>query len=277
MIDRRYFGVVRLAAIVFAVVVAGVLLVDYLLFAVKENGVTAKLHTEDAAVTRFTDSLLEARIPLIVKNDLSLDVTSEDLKVTLNDKEIKLGASGFKLTAGGADTLLIPVTFYRGADSTITKPVDLKISFTAGALYRSWSGRYEGKFSPASIIANTMKETAEAFSGTDKNITGEYTLEGAKMTAKLLVKNPFSYPVTLEFENKPIINTGDGKSVQSLAVPAPLKLSPKSEDEIEVGFTLKQPANTKDKSQKKTYALSGSLSITVMGRVEKRAVTVVVK
>lgn len=276
-LERKQYGRIRAAAVVFAVLVAGLLLVDYLLFAVKENPVKASIRTDAATVTSFTDSLLEVKIPLIITNDLSMDVTSGDLVVTVNGKEVKLNSPEFTSAAGSRDTVLIPLSFSSVTDSSVGTPLDLKISFSAASLYRKWSGKYSGSFSPASILQNIMNETAESFADSEKTIRGEYTLQGTALKAKLTVENPFSYPVTLEFESKPIINTGDGKSVSALSIPEPLSLSPKAKGEITASFNLKQPANPKDKTPQKTYALSGSLTIRVMNMEEKRSKTVILK
>lgn len=276
-LEKKQFGQIRAAAVLFAVFVAGFLLVDYLLFAVKDNAVKATIRPDAAMVTKFSDSLLEASIPLIVNNSLSLEISSDDLKVMVNGKEVKLPTREFTVGAGGADTVLIPVSFFIGSDSLKGDSLDLELSFSAGALYRSWSGRYSGTSSPAHILADILDETAEAFAGSEKNITGEYTLQGTNLNATLSFKNPFQYPVTLEFESKPIINTGDGKSVSALSIPGTVKLAPEGTGEMKTSFTLKQPANPKEKSPKKTYALSGSLTIRVMNMEEKRSKTVMLK
>lgn len=277
MIDRKYFGVMRLSAIVFAVIVAGVLLVDYLLFAVKENGITAVVHSDRVVVTKLTDSVVEVKVPLVVKNFLSLDVSSGDLKVSLGGKSVPVGTGGFTVGAGSEDTVFIPLSLKTVKGDSALGVVDLRVSFTAGVFYRSWSGSYSGSLELTSLLSGVVKETADSFFNSEKYIKGTYKVEGTTLTAKLHVTNPFPYPVTLSFEKKPGLKSGGSNSVLSLSDVPPLVVDPNGKGEIVTAFNIAALKPAKNGDAKHAYALFGNIITNVAGAEEQRSKSVLLK
>jgi len=276
-LDRKHFSRVRTASIAFAVAAAALMLIDYLLFAVKENAVTASIQMDNAVITRLTDSLIEVKVPLIVKNTLSMEVTSSDLSVKLNGKNVTLKTGGFTARAGGEDTIFIPLSLAIAKDSSSGDSLTLGVSFSTGALYRKWSGKYSGAITTKSLLRDMVEETADSFFNSERLINGKFKAEGTTLTAELQITNPFPYPVTLKFEKKPGLKKGGSNSVLANSDVTPLTIEPNGKGEMSATFNITSLKPGKKNTEKQSYALFGSLTISVAKVEQQRSKTVVLK
>lgn len=253
MIDRKYFGLARVAAIVFAAVVVLFVLVDFLAFG--GEGVSVRVDLKGAQQVWVGDSVV-LRVPVVIKNTLPVDFTSEDVKVVVNGNSVT--------PEGEGDSLFIPVVFdFSDEDGADT--VSLGVDFEAGFLYRGWSGNWKGTVTPEEVLGDLAQRTADEVGSQDR-VKGRYLLKGNSAVVTIDFTNPYDYPVGVEFDGDPLFTVGNGKSRKGRPAQDSLKLAGKGKGSLNITFALDKEWMPKDGKQFSNASVRGDLVITVMNK-----------
>ena len=275
-IDRKYYSQIRLAAIIFAVLVVLFVLVDFLLFSMKEKQVEVSLAK---ALIETKNDTLNWKIPLIIKNDLPLGISYENIVVEFGGKRIPLTKNN-TIQSGSKDTIYIPLLFLLNAKKDSGTNHSLKINFTVTSFHRSWSFSYAKTISPDAVLEQTKKDAMAAFLEDDNQFTGKYKEENGQVIASIEIKNQSAHTVTISYDKAPILNTGIGKGINATVNPDPKEVKAGETGKMTVIFPHKPEAKAQEKENKssksqdskqtKKYAISGNMVIKVLD-LEKTA------
>ncbi len=253
MIDRKYFGSVRVAAILFAAGVVLFVLFDFLAFG--GGVVNVRVDLKGAQQVWAGDSVV-LRVPVVIKNSLPVGFTSEGVKVVVNGKGVT--------PEGEGDSLFVPVVFdfseEGGADT-----VSLGIDFEAGFLYRGWRGSWKGTVTPEEVLGDLAQRTADEVGSQDR-VKGRYVLKGNSAEVSIDFTNPYDYPVGVEFDGDPLFTVGNGKSKKGKPAQDSLKLAGKGKGSINITFALDEEWMPKDGKPFGNASVRGDLLITVMNK-----------
>ncbi|MCC6636786.1 MAG: hypothetical protein IT278_03570 [Ignavibacteriaceae bacterium] len=275
-IDKNYINPLRAASVIFVILVILVIVFDLLVFSGKDNGITAKLGTADIKIDSIKSGSLYVSLPFILENDLAASVSSESFVVKFGGKEISLPDKTFSLSSGETDTFYFPLMFnFSDSLSSQSDSTSIEVSFTAGLLYRTWSGNYSGYMSSTNLIREVLEEVKERLGTDEKMIQGMYTEKGTTVSSLIKIVNSFSFPLEIGFVRKPVLGTGGRKGAKSLSAPDVTVVNSGDTAKIPLSFTIESAREKADPKDPKNFKLDGFLAVKVLNLSDTVKVSII--
>ncbi len=275
-IDKNLINPLRAASVISVIVVLLIVIFDFLAFSAKENGITAKLGTDNIRIEKITGDSLFVSLPFIVENNLATSVSSESFVVKFGDKDITPPETTFSLSSGEKDTLLISLVFnFSDSLSSQNDSTLLEVSFAAGQFYRSWKGRYSGNLSSANLIREVLEEVKERLWTDEKMIQGTYSEKGTTVNSLIKIVNSFSFPLEIGFVRTIVLGMGGRKGSKSMSAPDVTVLNPGDTAKIPLSFTIEPAKEKADPKEPKHFKLDGFLSVKVLNLADMVKVSII--
>lgn len=275
-IDKNYINPLRAASVIFVILVILVIVFDLLVFSGKDNGITAKLGTADIKIDSIKSGSLYVSLPFILENDLAASVSSESFVVKFGGKEISLPDKTFLLSSGETDTFYLPLMFnFSDSLSSQSDSTSIEVSFTAGLLYRTWSGNYSGYMSSTNLIREVLEEVKERLGTDEKMIQGMYTEKETTVSSLIKIVNSFSFPLEIGFVRKPVLGTGGRKGAKSLSAPDVTVVNSGDTAKIPLSFTIESAREKADPKDPKNFKLDGFLAVKVLNLSDTVKVSII--
>lgn len=275
-IDKNYINPMRAFTVIFVILVLLVIVFDLLVFSGKDNGVTAKLGTENIKIDKISGDSLYVSLPFVIENNLATSLSSESFIVKFGGKEVAPAKNTFSLSSGETDTLYIPLIFnFSDSISTQSDSTLLEISFKAGLLYRSWSGKYSGNMSSANLIREVLEEVKQRLWTDEKMIQGTYSEKGTTVNSLIKIVNSFSFPLEIGFVRKPVLGTGGTKGAKSVSAPDVAVVSPGDTAKIPLVFAVEPAKEKPDPKEPKNFKLDGFLAVKVLNLSDTVKVSII--
>jgi hypothetical protein len=275
-IDKNYINPLRAASVIFVILVILVIVFDLLVFSGKDNGITAKLGTADIKIDSIKSGSLYVSLPFILENDLAASVSSESFVVKFGGKEISLPDKTFLLSSGETDTFYLPLMFnFSDSLSSQSDSTSIEVSFTAGLLYRKWSGNYSGYMSSTNLIREVLEEVKERLGTDEKMIQGMYTEKGTTVSSLIKIVNSFPFPLEIGFVRKPVLGTGGRKGAKSLSAPDVTVVNSGDTAKIPLSFTIESAREKADPKDPKNFKLDGFLAVKVLNLSDTVKVSII--
>lgn len=275
-IDKNYINPLRAASVIFVILVILVIVFDLLVFSGKDNGITAKLGTADIKIDSIKSGSLYVSLPFILENDLAASVSSESFVVKFGGKEISLPDKTFLLSSGETDTFYLPLMFnFSDSLSSQSDSTSIEVSFTAGLLYRTWSGNYSGYMSSTNLIREVLEEVKERLGTDEKMIQGMYTEKGTTVSSLIKIVNSFPFPLEIGFVRKPVLGTGGRKGAKSLSAPDVTVVNSGDTAKISLSFTIESAREKADPKDPKNFKLDGFLAVKVLNLSDTVKVSII--
>lgn len=275
-IDKNHINPLRAFTVIFVILVLLVIVFDLLVFSGKDNGLTAKLGTEHIKIDSIKAGSLYVSLPFILENNLATSISSESFIVKFGGKNVTPTESTFSLSSVDTDTLYIPLMFsFSDSISAQRDSTLLEISFTAGLLYRSWSGKYSGNMSSAKLIGEILEEVKERLATDEKMIQGTYSEKGTTVNSLIKIVNSFSFPLEIGFVRKPVLGTGGRKGAKSISAPDVAVVNPGDTTKISLVFSVEAAKEKPDPKEPKNFKLDGFLAVKVLNLSDTVKVSII--
>jgi hypothetical protein len=275
-IDKNWINPLRAATVFFVLIVLVIVLFDFLAFSTKDDGLKTKLGTDNIKIERINGDSLYISLPFIVENNLATSVSSRSFIVKFAGKDVTPVENSFSLSSGEKDTLYISLMFNL-SDSTSTEADStlLEVSFDAGLLYRSWSGKYSGNLSASSLIKEVLEDVKQRIITDEKMVQGFYTENGSTINSVVKIVNSFPYPIETGFVRKPVLGTGGNRGAKSASNLESKIINPGDTTKFPLVFTIEPVKEKVDNKEKKHYKIDGFLSVKVFNLSDTVKVSIV--
>jgi hypothetical protein len=159
--------------------------------------------------------------------------------------------------------------------SSQSDSTSIEVSFTAGLLYRTWSGNYSGYMSSTNLIREVLEEVKERLGTDEKMIQGMYTEKGTTVSSLIKIVNSFPFPLEIGFVRKPVLGTGGRKGAKSLSAPDVTVVNSGDTAKIPLSFTIESAREKADPKDPKNFKLDGFLAVKVLNLSDTVKVSII--